>query len=219
VDVPQTVGRAATGRTLGSVTTSRDRSDTDPGDDQRAALRARGRAARAAMGPDRRAVAAATIVDRLAALPELADASRVLVTRAIGDELDLLPLESVLAARGATIALPVVDGDRLVPVDLVDGHELRPGWRGIPEPVGPPSDGPIDVVVVPGLVLDRHGDRLGYGGGFFDRFLAGPAAGAVAVGAVFDDQVVERVPTEPHDVTLDAVVTEAGTWRRGRPAP
>lgn len=189
------------------------------GGDHRAAARAAGREAgrraRASLGTAERDAATTSIVARLAALAEIGTASRVLLTRAVGDELDLRALEEHLRSVGTVVALPVVDGDHLRAVDVVAGSAVRPGWRGVPEPVGPTVVGPIDVVVVPALALDRRGERLGYGGGHFDRFLAGPAATATTVGAVFGVQLVEEVPTAPHDVRLDVVVTEEGEWRDG----
>lgn len=184
-------------------------------EERRHRLRSAGRLARSRVTGTARVDATAAVVSRLLLLPEVEAAARVLVTVAVGDELDLAGLRRRLADRGTSVALPVVDGDDLVPVDLVPGTELSPGWRDVPEPIGPPSPGPIDVVVVPALVLDRRGGRLGYGGGHFDRFLAGPARDATSVGAVFHDQLVEEVPTLPHDVTLDVVVTDQGVWRGG----
>jgi 5-formyltetrahydrofolate cyclo-ligase len=185
--------------------------------EQRRAQRAAGRRARARITGPRRTAATRAVVGNLLALPEVAGAARVLLTVAVGTELDLAGLRTALLARGTTVALPVVVGDGLVAVDVGDSTPLQPGWRGVPEPLGPPSSGPPDVVVVPALALDRRGGRLGYGGGHFDRFLAGPAHGAVAIGAVFDDQLVARVPVQPHDVHVDVVVTEHGSWRDGRP--
>lgn len=187
----------------------------EPVAERRRSLRAAGRLARSRVTGRARADATAAVVARLLELPEVRRARRVLVTAAVGDELDLVGLRRRLLDRGTVVALPVVDGDELVPVDLVPGAALAPGWRDVPEPVGPPSDGPVDAVVVPALVLDRNGGRLGYGGGHFDRFLAGPAAGAATIGAVFHQQLVTGVPTLPHDVALDVVVTDRGVWRGG----
>jgi 5-formyltetrahydrofolate cyclo-ligase len=186
-----------------------------PVEEERHVLRAAGRLARSRITGAARVDATAAVIARLLALPEVQAAGRVLVTAAVGDELDLAGLRGRLRERGTTVALPVVDGDGLLPVDLVQETDVAPGWRDVPEPVGPPSPGPIDVVVVPALVLDRRGGRLGYGGGHFDRFLAGPASDATSIGAVFHDQLVEDVPTLDHDVTLDVVVTDQGVWRGG----
>lgn len=184
--------------------------------EQRRELRAAGRLARSRVTGQARAEATEAVVAHLLALPELATARRIVLTAATGDELDLIALRTRLRARGTTVALPVVEGDELVPVDLTPDTELRPGWQDVPEPVGPAAAGPIDVVIVPALVLDRRGGRLGYGGGHFDRFLARRATGAASVGAVFHDQLVAAVPTLDHDVVLDVVVTDAGVWRGGR---
>lgn len=190
--------------------------------ERRRSLRAAGRLARSRLIGTERTDATAAVVARLLALPEVAAARRVLVTAAVGDELDLGGLRDRLAAAGTAVALPVVDGPDLVAVDVTPDTPLVAGWRGVPEPAAggvgrdaTPRAADVDVAVVPALVLDRHGRRLGYGGGHFDRWLSGPGSGAVTVGAVFHTQLVEVVPTHQHDVDLDVVVTEAGTWRAG----
>lgn len=67
-----------------------------------------------------------------------------------------------------------------------------------------------DVVLVPGLAFTRSGDRLGQGGGWYDRFLTGLRPGCVTVGVGFVEQVLDHLPTEPHDVVLDHVVVDTG---------
>ena len=67
-----------------------------------------------------------------------------------------------------------------------------------------------DVVLVPGLAFTPRGDRLGQGGGWYDRFLPGIRPGCVTVGVAFAEQVVDHLPTEPHDVVLDHVVVDTG---------
>lgn len=198
-----------------TTTTGQGHQPHDPVAVRRSALRAAGRRARAGLDPATRTSATAAVVERLAELPALRAAARVMLTRAIGDELDLAALERRLRAAGVTVALPVVDGADLAVVDVTDDTAFVPGWHGVPEPVGPPAAGPVDLVVVPALTLDRRGGRLGYGGGHYDRFLARAGAGATTVGAVYDAQLVDEVPTLPHDVRLDLVVTEAGTWDAG----
>jgi 5-formyltetrahydrofolate cyclo-ligase len=92
----------------------------------------------------------------------------------------------------------------------VDG----PALHVMPAVVSSEGAGPIDpelldVVVVPGLAFTADGRRLGQGGGHYDRFLPRLRAGCVTIGAAFAEQLVEDIPTEPHDVRLDIVVTDA----------
>ena len=70
-----------------------------------------------------------------------------------------------------------------------------------------PDPASVDVVIVPGLAFTLRGDRLGQGGGWYDRFLAGLRPDAVTIGVGFREQLVDHLPVEPHDIRLDHVVT------------
>jgi 5-formyltetrahydrofolate cyclo-ligase len=89
-------------------------------------------------------------------------------------------------------------------------EELEPGRFGLLEPPSNPERAveprEIDLVLVPGIVFDHGGYRIGYGGGYYDRFLA--RLDASSIGLAFEMQLVERVPREPHDVPVDAIATE-----------
>jgi 5-formyltetrahydrofolate cyclo-ligase len=78
---------------------------------------------------------------------------------------------------------------------------------GIPTPDGPAFDGPVDVMFVPGLAFGLDGSRLGYGAGFYDRFLAERPRPRVLCGLGFGVQVVERAPAQPHDIRLTHIAT------------
>ena len=69
----------------------------------------------------------------------------------------------------------------------------------------------IDLILVPGLAFSKDRHRLGRGGGFFDRLLAGRAAQAFKLGICFSFQLLDTIPTEPHDIVMDAVVTDGDT--------
>lgn len=90
--------------------------------------------------------------------------------------------------------------------------DLAPGFCSIPEPVlervvlFEPSK--IDVVILPGSVFDLNGGRLGYGGGYYDRFLANGAPQALRIGLAYEMQLVDEVPVMAHDQPLDYLVTE-----------
>ena len=180
-------------------------------------LRERAAAARAALSAPARADAAAEIRHRLADLPELRAASCVLAYAAFGVEVDLDALLERLLASGTTVLLPYVEGDslRCAPVGSLD--ELAPGFRGVREPPAPAVQAAdprlVDVALVPGVAFDRRGGRLGYGGGHFDRLLAGLRPDAKVVGIAYHAQLVDVVPIEPHDRRVDMVITEAENLR------
>jgi len=84
----------------------------------------------------------------------------------------------------------------------------------LPEDESPPDPKTIDVVIVPGTAFTRSGERLGQGGGWYDRFLPGTGPACLTIGVGFEPQLLDELPTEPHDVRLDMVVTDAGTAQR-----
>jgi 5-formyltetrahydrofolate cyclo-ligase len=79
-----------------------------------------------------------------------------------------------------------------------------------PEDVPPPDPLTIDLVIVPGTAFTAGGDRLGQGGGWYDRFLRTVRPTCVTIGVAFEPQLLEKLPIEPHDIRLDLVVTDAG---------
>jgi 5-formyltetrahydrofolate cyclo-ligase len=122
-----------------------------------------------------------------------------------------------LLRRGKQVVVPVtlVKEKRLLPVAIRDlEKDLVPGYFSIPEPrmeirKSQMVDGSeIGTIILPGSVFDERGGRLGYGGGFYDRFMAHEAPQARRVGLAFDLQVVDRLSLQPHDELLDLVVTE-----------
>ncbi len=154
------------------------------------------------------------ICERLLASPALDRPGPVMLFAPLPGEVDLSTLAAALHADGRTLCLPRVgwqEGtlqpaladwpwDRLV--------ETRHALREPPEdaPAIPPVQ--LAAVLVPGLAFDELANRLGRGAGFYDRFLSRPGLAARKVGVGFDLQVVARVPTDAHDVPLDAVATE-----------
>jgi 5-formyltetrahydrofolate cyclo-ligase len=127
----------------------------------------------------------------------------------LAGEIDIRPLLHELHARGHRIALPATPkrGNPLI------FHEWHPGARMIPERFGTlRPDGPVlvpDLLLVPLLAFDRGGHRLGYGGGYYDRTLAG-LPGHPAIGCAFAAQEMSVVPTGPNDARLAAIATERG---------
>lgn len=113
------------------------------------------------------------------------------------------------ALKRKTVIIPKVIGHEIEPSVIIDFDNLIPGKFGILEPIEAMKIAykNIDLVLVPGIVFDKEGHRIGYGFGFYDKFLA-KAPKAVRIGLAFDFQVVDRIPREEHDVPVDLIVTE-----------
>lgn len=152
----------------------------------------------------------APIMARVEQLPQFQQADTVLLYWSMDDEVQTHDFVNRWYDR-KRILLPCVDGNDLRlrqytgPACLVAGEQF-----GIGEPTGEEfSDyDSIQLIVVPGVAFDRQNNRMGRGRGFYDRLLKN-ASNAFKVGVAFDFQVVPLVPTEPFDVPMDAVVSEA----------
>ena len=192
----------------------------------KASLRRELLAARALLTPEDVQEAAAVLAASASELPELSGARTVAAYVSVGREPGTLALLDTLRARGVRVLLPVLLPDNELDWAAFEGPEhLVPAGRGLREPdgvrLGPAAVLDADAVLLPGLAVDGRGMRLGRGGGSYDRVLARlSAAGAhpALVVLLYANEVVARVPEEPHDHPVDAVVTPAGARRfTGRP--
>jgi 5-formyltetrahydrofolate cyclo-ligase len=171
-------------------------------------------AARAALPAAEREAAGAALVARLLAAAPLRDVRQVAAYVPVGTEPGAVALLDALRDRDVRVLLPLALPDRSLDWAEYDGR-LVPGRYGLREPAGPRL-GPAalagaEVVLVPGLAVDRHGIRLGRGAGYYDRALAAVRA-PVAV-LVYDTELVARdLPAEPHDRPVTAAVTPLRGW-------
>lgn len=121
------------------------------------------------------------------------------------------------------VVIPVVDGEEIVAAEIKNfKKELTKGSFGIREPKkefrGRVDQKEIDLVIVPGVVFDKRGGRLGYGRGYYDRFLRsksirlrmGRSHQCAVIGLAFDLQIAEKIPLVEKDVRVDKIVTESG---------
>ena len=184
---------------------------------EKARLRRLVRERLAAGDPDVRRRRGAAALERLLALPEVARVRDVLLFRSLSDEIDTAPAFERLLALGKMVFAPRVRGTELVFVRVGPGTSWIAGGSPAAEP---DSDEPIDpaaaaVAVVPGVAFTARGERLGRGGGLYDRFLARTsAAGRVlAVGLALEEQVLDALAIEAHDAPVDVVVTDRRTLR------
>lgn len=171
---------------------------------------------RAALPPDDRDRAARAARDVLLPLAR----GPVAAYLSVGTEPGTAELLAALAQRSVEVLLPVLlpDGD----LDWAHaGDGVAPGPHGLLEPAGPrlgrDAVSSCGLVVVPALAVDRCGNRLGRGGGSYDRVL--PRTSGLVVALLHDGESVGELPAEPHDVAVDAVVVPAHGLVRLREAP
>ncbi|MGP4010934.1 5-formyltetrahydrofolate cyclo-ligase [Streptomyces sp. 4N124] len=167
--------------------------------------------------------------ERALELPELAQARTVAAYVSVGSEPGTLALLDALRARGVRVLLPALLPDNDLDWGVYSGADClarvqHGGRMALFEPtgerLGPDAVTGADVVLLPGLAVDARGMRLGRGGGSYDRVLARlERAGThpALVVLLYESEVVERVPAEPHDRPVHAVVTPSGVRRFSRP--
>lgn len=175
--------------------------------------------ARDQLTPQNRAELSRAIQQNLWQLDTFHAAQTVFCYVAYRSEVETLPILNQCLVLGKQVAVPLtIPGEKLQAYLIKDTvFDLRPGYCQIPEPdpdrLTRLAPNLIDVVLLPGSVFDRQGGRLGYGGGYYDKFLGNLAPQAVRIGLAFELQVVGQVPLFSHDQLLDYLVTEQGVVR------
>ncbi len=147
------------------------------------------------------------IARNLLLVPEVRKSKAILLYYPYKNEVDIRFFANYLFRRGDKfVFFPRVSGENLEIIKVNSLYELEKGFAGIKEPTGTPySPEVLDVVIVPGVAFDFHGYRLGYGGGFYDRFLKDLSA--FKIGVAYDFQLVHELPRSEHDVQMDLIIT------------
>jgi len=157
-----------------------------------------------------------TVQENLLKLKEIRDCQVIFAYVSFRSEVATLTLIDALIDMGKTVIVPItrVQEKRLDAIQITNRFsDLEPGYCDIPEPkkllcetraIAPEK---IETILLPGSVFDERGGRFGYGGGYYDRFLA-QVPTAARIGLAYDLQIVERAPLQEHDELLDLVVTE-----------
>lgn len=201
--------------------------------DQKQQVRTEVREARGARAGDRRGERDA-FTARLASLVSETRARRVTCFVNIGAEPDTSGFLAWAREHGIEVLLPrVLSGENVssgssaldgeMEWALLDDRELIPGAFGIPEPQGPgfahDKLGTVDLMLIPAAAVDRSGTRLGWGRGFFDRALAEihrePSTAPPVFAVVYEDEIFNELPAEPHDHPVSGAVTEIRVRRFG----
>jgi 5-formyltetrahydrofolate cyclo-ligase len=199
---------------------------TDTTDAAKADFRTEMRTRLRALTEAERHAASEGACSRLCSLETFRHASVVMLYMPLATEVDVTPAAIRCFQRNQTLCVPRVDWNRgdmwAVEALSLDDNYMLTDERGLRSPRDgrPVVPGSIDLIVVPGMAFDAHGNRLGRGGGFYDRFLRRLGPHTTRVGIAFDLQVVDLVPADDRDVTMDVLITDrrmttAATQRRG----
>jgi 5-formyltetrahydrofolate cyclo-ligase len=156
----------------------------------------------------------AAIAGHVMRLPAFYASQTLMAYLALAQEVQTWRLIEAARQQHKRIVVPVIEGNALVAVELpIDKAQLQCGAYGILEPrckqaaIRPEE---IDFVLVPGLAFDRQGGRVGFGRGYYDRFLCQLPVTARFCGLAFNMQVVSHVPCMPYDICMHYVATEEG---------
>jgi len=160
------------------------------------------------------------ILERMLSLEEFKNAGIIFFFASFRTEVDTTEMIKSAHSSGKRVLLPKVDKDRheLLLYEIRDFSELAPGYMGIPEPSfqgRQMSINDADIVIIPGAGFDASGNRIGYGGGYYDRLLSGLQKDSPVIAPAYEEQVVDSIPSEPHDIRVQMIVTDRRVIRCG----
>lgn len=170
-------------------------------------LRKKIREQKRAMTPEQIETASAKLVEMFLQTELYRDAKTIYGYLPYNQEVRTVPILEQALADGKRVAVPKVYGEEMKFLYLTDLTQVETGYAGIPEPIadGPIGDDPTALVLMPGMAFTKEGQRIGYGGGFYDKFLAAePDHPTIAL--CYDFQMVDQLPTEEFDIPVDLVL-------------
>lgn len=176
-------------------------------------IRRRIRSTRRNTNPEVHQAKCAEIRARLLALETWTSSKSIMLFASMPTEVDLNPLFAAVWTEGRTLLLPRIDKPNLTPCEVTSLDQLLDHGYRILEPSreAPPFAGPIDLIVLPALALDLKGNRLGYGAGYYDRFVVQHPK-AIRVAVAFDFQILTDLPHHAGDAPVDFIVTNNETF-------
>ena len=174
-------------------------------------LRAIVRRLEAALAPEYKAKSARSIAHRLLAMPEYQEAQTVFCFVGTDREIDTRPILEDALAAGKTLCVPLcTEPGRMESRQITDLNQLVPGRYGLLEPTADTPVSPVDAIdfaVLPCVTCNYLGQRLGHGGGYYDRYLE-THPGHKTIALAYEFQILQELPAEPYDKSVDMIVTE-----------
>ena len=167
-----------------------------------------------AMSADERALSDRAVFENIVAMPEYKKAGTVFTYVSVDNEIDTRTLLERVLSDGKRLCVPLISGKTMEIKEVSDLGILRAGTYNIPEPTKdavPVSPDEIDLAVIPCVTCSKSGERLGRGGGYYDRFLKGYKGAAAAV--CRECFMRDKIPLAEHDVNIPLVVTDRAVYR------
>ena len=161
------------------------------------------------MSAEERTTQSALILSQLEKMTVFQEAKTVLLYYPKNNEVDILPLFKRYK-RDKVLLLPVTHRRGMTANPYEGNDKMHRGKVGIPEPTTPPYEGEIDLIIVPAVAFDKQGNRLGRGGGYYDRFLK-KQSHATFIGVGYDFQLVDEVPVRQHDQKMHRIILPSQT--------
>lgn len=161
------------------------------------------------MSAEERTAQSELILSQLEKMTVFREAKTVLLYYPKNNEVDVLPLFKRYK-RDKVLLLPVTHRNGMTANPYEGNDKMHRGKVGIPEPTTPPFEGNIDVIIVPAVAFDKQGNRLGRGGGYYDRFLK-KQSHATFIGVGYDFQLVDEVPVRKHDQKMHRIILPSQT--------
>ncbi len=156
----------------------------------------------------------AKIKEKLYSLSEFKTSKNILLYVSFNNEVDTINIiKDLLIKKEKNVLVPYVDKDKLIRISKINSFDdLEPKTFGILEPkknkIRNFDIDELDLVIVPGIVFDKNGHRIGYGHGYYDKFLEKLRKNTIKIGLCCDFQLIDKIPEEKHDVPMDIIVTE-----------
>lgn len=171
------------------------------------ALRKQIREKKRAMTPEQIQQASCDLAEQFLRSPQYQAASTIYGYLPYNQEVRTVPMLEQALRDGKRVAVPKVYGDEMKFIYLTDLNQVEKGYSGIPEPIldEPVADDKTALVLMPGLAFDHEGHRIGYGGGFYDKFLSSEP-GHPTLALCYDFQMLPHLETEEFDMPVDCVL-------------
>jgi len=168
---------------------------------------------REALSVDEHTYLSRLIFEKLASLPEYKNSRFIMTYISFRNEVDTKNIIKDAFFNNKRVAVPITMGGKIISSEIFSNSVFKIGTFGVSEPkeifeVDPKI---LDLIIVPGNTFDKHGNRLGYGKGYYDRFL--PKTKAVKIGLCYDFNLVDEIPVSDNDIPMDIIITDKSILR------